>query len=128
MNFSKRQVTLGILVISLIFGLYKMLDFKINKEPDCVFNNRKDASELIYTDHARCRMECRFVKRETVERIYREGTVNCHKSGRKEGDMRYALESHVKGGDLVRVIVEDEDDKHIVITVIRVDVKDQCSC
>ena len=63
-----------------------------------------------------------------VEAVYEDGSVNCEKSGPKDGDMRYALEKEDERGDVTRVIVEDEGGKHIVITVIRIGGEDQCEC
>lgn len=94
----------------------------------CTFPGRIDPQELVYVNHAKCRMECRQVPRKLVEEVYLEGSVNCGKSGPKNGDMRYALEKRDDRGDIIRLIIEVEDGEHIVITVIRLGQEDRCTC
>lgn len=127
MNKGWRNIILFLLAILVVFGIFNRL-FRPPGSPDCSFEDRKSPSELIYTNHARCRMGCRFIDRDLVERVYQYGDVNCEKSGPNKGDMRYALELEDDKGEMIRVIIEDEDDKHIVITVIRLRFDDQCDC
>ena len=96
----------------------------------CAFDDRRDVSELVYSNHARCRMGCRDVPRNLVEKVYQKGEVNCKKSHEERGDMRYALEMKDSGGERIRVViaVDDEEDKHVVVTVIRLDRDDRCEC
>lgn len=131
MRFSSRTRNIVLAVLVALLAIFRLVNWKggeSEKDFKCAFENRKAASELVYTHHARCRMDCRSVNQSLVEQVYRQGEVNCDKSGPKEGDMRYALEMEDRKGDLIRLIVEDEADKHIVITVIRLDFEDRCEC
>lgn len=108
--------------------LYRIAD-QASEEPNiCRFTQRGDVDELVYVDHARCRMRCRSVDQRTVERVYRDGVVNCRKSNYKDGKPRYALEKRDDRGDKIRVIVEDDEGQHIIVTVIRLGQGDHCSC
>ena len=40
----------------------------------------RNASELYFTKHARCRMKCRHITQAEVKEILAEGTVNYNKS------------------------------------------------
>ncbi len=118
------------LVLIVVIPLIAIYHWNPNSElvRRCNLNDRKDPAELEYVAHARCRMECRGVSEEWVEKVYKKGRVNCKKSGPVRGDMRWALEMDDDIGDRIRVVVEEENGKHIVITVIRLGREDRCSC
>ena len=125
--FRSRKWAWLIILIVFAFGLWRVL------QPGpptytCDFNDRIDPTELVYVEHASCRMECRESSQRWVERVYAQGRVNCRKSGPKDGDMRYALEMEDDRGDRLRIIVEVEGSEHIVITVIRLGGRDKCAC
>jgi Domain of unknown function (DUF4258) len=120
----------GILLLAILaFAIWKIAD-QSSGEPslDCDWRDRKPVQELVYVDHARCRMGCRDIDQSLVEDVYLNGEVNCAKSSVKDGNRRYALEKRDARGDKIRVIVEDDDGRHVIITVIRLDRDDKCSC
>ena len=96
----------------------------------CEFPQRIPVKSLRYVEHAKCRMDCRRVPKSLVEEVYREGKVNCRKSGTESGAPRWALEYRDPGNsDLIRLVVEEENPgKHTVITVIRLDRQFSCDC
>jgi hypothetical protein len=97
----------------------------------CEFSERFSPNALAYSRHARCRMDCRDISEDLVEQVYREGSLNCGKSdpaGAKDGNPRYALEMEDGSRGRVRIIVGDDHNEHVIITVIRLDEKDNCSC
>jgi hypothetical protein len=95
---------------------------------DCNWTERVPVAELVYVAHARCRMACRDIDAQLVEQVYLHGEVNCKKSSVKGGKHRYALEQEDKQGDRIRIIVEDDEGKHVIVTVIRLDRDDKCIC
>jgi Domain of unknown function (DUF4258) len=97
-------------------------------ESDCNWTERVPVEELVYVSHARCRMACRDIDAQLVEQVYLHGEVNCKKSSVKDGKHRYALEQDDNQGDRIRIIVEDDDGKHVIVTVIRLDRDDKCTC
>jgi hypothetical protein len=99
-----------------------------NPGDTCRFEQRDQVDELIYVDHARCRMKCREINAALVEDVYLHGQVNCNKGSVKNGKARYALEKRDQRGDMIRVIIEDDDGQHVVITAIRLDRDDKCAC
>lgn len=124
------QATLILLVLA--FSAFKFFGPQINLSGEnnstCEFSNRIHANDLIYVEHAKCRMRCREIDKSLVEEVYLNGTVNCKKSTVNKGNNRYALEAKDNRGDMIRVIIEDDNGKHVVITAIRLDRSDKCSC
>jgi len=86
-------------------------------------------SYIEYTEHAKCRMECRHISREEVEEIMKDGNINCNKS---DVDARpcpaYALEGITKDDQRVRIVFGQCDEKTKVITVIDLNTDWTCHC
>lgn len=129
MRKNRRLLQSLLLLLLAVYLLYRVS----NRNPGdggnhCSFDDRVAVSELIYVAHARCRMKCRDVNQRMVEKVYLEGSINCEKSSHKDDKPRYALEKRDDRGDKIRVIVEDDDGKHVIITVIRLGKNDRCTC
>src|SRR5262245_43779097 len=86
-------------------------------------------SYIEYTEHARCRMECRHSSQEEVEEIMRDGRINYNKT---EVDAKpcpaYALEGVTKDHQRVRIVFGQCNQKTKVITVIDLDTEWSCHC
>lgn len=104
------------------------LDFYGHRPQTCELHFHHDPSELLLTEHARCRMACRDIDRGTLEDTYQNGELNCDKSGMRDGSYRYAVEKRDHKGDIIRIILVEENNHHKVITAIRLDKPDQCEC
>lgn len=117
-------------VLLLILGIAIWRIGKVvgNPSNNCEFNNRDQVQQLVYVAHARCRMNCRDISPGLVEQVYLEGKVNCKKSSVVKGNSRYALELRDERGDVIRIIVEDDHGKHVIVTAIRLDKPDKCTC
>ena len=114
-------------------GVFLAMSYKYCFDEDipCQFNDRDKVDELVYSRHARCRMDCRKFSEDLIEKVYLGGTVNCEKSGPKDGEMRYALEMNdPANGDRLRLIIADDegDNEHVVVTAIRLDREFECYC
>jgi hypothetical protein len=109
-----------------------------NHGPRSAPDNGSDASDdvidrhpgkLIYTKHARCRMDCRHIDEAEVEDILAKGRINYRKSepaGRP--DPKYALEGATRDGQQVRIIFAPAKRGMVVITVIDLDTDWSCNC
>jgi hypothetical protein len=89
--------------------------------------------KLIYTKHARCRMECREISEEEVEYVLANGTINEQKSQEENEEAdghcpTYALEGNTKDGQHVRVVFGACDKITKVITTIDLGVDHACNC
>ena len=82
-----------------------------------------------YTEHAKCRMECRKISQREVEEIMRDGTINYKKSNvRGRPCPTYALEGVTSDNQRVRIVFGQCDLKTKVVTCIDLDTDWQCHC
>lgn len=130
----RKQVRLvqAILLILIVATAAYQWWIKPGRQADiCAFDQRDKVQSLRYVEHAQCRMACRDIDRDLVEEVYLEGALNCAKSdpkGKRGGNPRFALEKEDGPRGRVRIIVEDDHGKHVIITVIRLDKEDHCEC
>jgi hypothetical protein len=112
-------------------------------KPDVSNNKRKDPasdvnrdrgfdrriSYLEYSNHAKCRMQCRKISQAEVEQIMQEGNINYKKSDLQNARCpRYALEGVTKDDQKVRIVFAQCDNKTEVVTVIDLDTEWNCDC
>lgn len=86
-------------------------------------------SFLEYSNHARCRMQCRYITQEEVKEIMREGKINYYKSDIKNARCpRYAVEGITADKQKVRIVFAQCNEKTNVVTVIDLDTDWSCDC
>jgi Domain of unknown function (DUF4258) len=86
-------------------------------------------SYLQYSNHAKCRMECRHITQEEVEETMRDGQINYKKSDVKNARCpRYALEDVTKDNQHVRIVFAQCNNYTEVVTVIDLDTEWTCDC
>lgn len=84
---------------------------------------------LVYTKHARCRMDCRQISEAEVAEILVEGTINYSKSEPKaRPDPKYALEGTSLDGQKLRIVFAPDHGKLVVITAIDLGKEWPCQC
>lgn len=89
--------------------------------------------KVIYTKHARCRMDCRDITEEEVEYILSEGKINEAKSNEYDDEAKgqcptYALEGQTNDGQEVRIIFGACKKITKVITAIDLREEHECNC
>jgi hypothetical protein len=97
-----------------------------NNISDDDFNRSVD--HIIYSKHARCRMECRHINEDEVKEILKDGKVNERKI---ETDIRgktYPLEGIAEGHHLRIVFAPKGNDAVEVVTCIDLDTDWTCDC
>ncbi len=102
-----------------------------NQDPDVNRNRGFDrrVSFIEYTEHAKCRMECRKISQSEVEEIMRGGKINYSKSDVKEKPCpTYALEGITHDNQRVRIVFAQCDFKTKVVTTIDLDTDWECIC
>lgn len=88
-----------------------------------------EKAELVYTKHARCRMDCRHITEAEVDQVLHEGKVNESKSDPlSKPNRRFAYEGTTGDGQHVRLIVTVDKGKVVVITVIDLGKEWPCNC
>jgi hypothetical protein len=86
-------------------------------------------SYLEYTQHAKCRMDCRQISQSEVEEIMRDGKINYSKSNVNASPCpAYAVEGVTHDDQRVRIVYGQCDQKTKVITVIDLDKEWSCHC
>lgn len=86
-------------------------------------------SKIIYSKHARCRMDCRHIDESEVKEILETGTLNSAKIETSEKGTSYPLEGKTHDGQRVRIVfAPKEDGTTVVVTVIDLDTDFSCSC
>ncbi len=120
---------------SIAWGLKKC------KESSQVYPDRNITTEsgdwrhhkIIYTKHARCRMECREITEEEVEFILANGVINESRSREENEEAEghcptYALEGNTKDGQHVRVVFGACEKITKVVTAIDLNQEHVCNC
>ena len=102
------------------------------KESESVNRDRgfdRRISYLEYSNHAKCRMDCRHINQSEVEEIMQDGKINYNKSDLKNARCpRYALEGITTDDQRVRIVFAQCNNKTEVVTVIDLETDWPCSC
>ncbi len=86
-------------------------------------------SYLQYSNHAKCRMQCRHISQVEVEEIMEEGKINYNKSDLKNARCpRYAVEGITKDDQRVRIVYAQCNESTTVVTVIDLNTDWSCDC
>ncbi|HLK28031.1 MAG TPA: DUF4258 domain-containing protein [Puia sp.] len=89
----------------------------------------RHADHLIYTHHARCRMDCRHITETEVREVLEKGEIDYKKSEPDaKPDPKYALEAYTNEGQHLRIIFAPSQRGLVVITCIELGVEWQCDC
>lgn len=93
---------------------------KVGYAGKSVHDLRNPQAEYYFTQHARCRMECRRITQAEVKEVVMKGKINYRKSSlNASGGPRYALEGITsKDRQHIRVIVTPRKKHLTIITVI----------
>lgn len=86
-------------------------------------------STLEYTQHAKCRMQCRHISQNDINDIMRTGEINYAKSNVQDAPCpTYALQGYSNDGQHLRVIFAQCQTKTKVITCYDLEKDFECHC
>jgi hypothetical protein len=86
-------------------------------------------SYLVYTNHAKCRMDCRHISQNDIKEIMRTGEINYRKSNVDETPCPvYAVQGYTTEHEHLRVIFGQCDQSTKVITCYNLDEEPECHC
>lgn len=88
----------------------------------------RNASQIIYSRHAKCRMDCRHIDAAEIREILAHGTVNQRKIEKDDRGTTYPLEGTVNKHHLRVVFAPKGQDAVEVVTCIDLDTEWQCDC
>jgi len=131
-NSAKATLIVILLTVVLFARLYKGQIFSTNIP--AISGNHQSIIDpntpLIYTRHARCRMECRHISEEDIREVLREGYINEAKSKQEPGKCpAYAIEEdRHKDGVRLRIVFAKCDHETKVVTCIDRDHEFECDC
>lgn len=109
-------------------------DNRKKSDPASEKNNRergfdRRVSYLEYSEHARCRMQCRRISKAEVEEIMQNGKINYAKSDLQNARCpRYAVEGITRDDQRVRIVYAQCNEKTVVVTVIDLETDYTCDC
>lgn len=83
---------------------------------------------LIFTKHARCRMECRHIDETEVKEILEDGVINYKKVEEDDRGKSYPLEGFTHDKQHVRIVFAPKRNDLVVVTVIDLERDWPCDC
>jgi len=86
----------------------------------------RNADNIIYTKHARCRMECRRITEGEVKEILQTGKVVANKIEETARGKTYPLDGRTKEDKMVRIVVAPKKSDLVIVTVIDLDTDWPC--
>ena len=86
------------------------------------------SGKIVYSKHARCRMDCRKISEEEIKEVLQEGVVNHGKSEPELDSPRYALEDVTQDGQKVRIVIALEKNVAVLVTCIDLEKEWPCNC
>ena len=101
-------------------------DISIPVITDEPFN--RNTHNIIYSKHARCRMDCRHIDEAEVMEILQNGKLNVDKIEEDSRGKRYPLEGKTHDNQNVRIVFAPKQEELVVITVIDLDKEWECNC
>ena len=128
-----KVILVVVLLMAVLFArLYKGHGDRI---PDTAYSTDHQSiidpnTDLIYTKHARCRMDCRHISEADIREVLREGHINEAKSQQNESPCpTYAIEEdRHKDGVRLRIVFAKCDHETKVVTCIDRDHEYECDC
>lgn len=128
-----KNIWLFVLIIGgvLLFQYLTKEDGVLNlqQQGENYVNSLLTDEELVYTKHAKCRMDCRTISKSEVEDILENGSVNWEKTRKDDKPCpSYALEGKTKDGQTVRIVFADCKNATKVVTTIDLENEYDCYC
>ncbi len=88
----------------------------------------RNINNIVYSKHARCRMNCRFIDESEVKEILQDGVLNEDKIEVSAKGKSYPLEGRTHDGQRVRIVFAPQGEKLVVVTVIDLEKDYKCDC
>lgn len=88
----------------------------------------RNIQKIIYSKHARCRMDCRHIDESEVKEILQNGKLNYDKIEEDDRGKTYPLEGVTHDKQKVRIVFAPKQDEIVVVTVIDLDTEWTCNC
>jgi len=129
MKLSNRQKS-QVFSVLLILAMIGITVFQ-NQRKETSFEDFKEDTEkeIYYTRHAKCRMDCRYISKEEINFIRKNGNINYRKSNKEDQPCpTIAKEGRSKDGQMLRVVFAECDTETKVVTAIDLENEYKCNC
>lgn len=88
----------------------------------------RNTTNLVFSKHAKCRMDCRKIDESEVREILRSGTINYKKIQSDKRGKTYPVEGYTHDKQHVRIVFAPKDNGLVVVTVIDLGTEWACDC
>ena len=99
-----------------------------NEKTDEAAGFNRNTDKLIFSKHAKCRMDCRKIDESEVREILKSGTINYSKIQSDKRGKTYPVEGYTHDKQHVRIVFAPKDDGLVVVTVIDLGTEWTCDC
>ena len=99
-----------------------------DKKPDEVEGFDRNTTNLVFSKHAKCRMDCRHIDESEVREILKSGEINYKKIQSDKRGKTYPVEGYTHDKQHVRIVFAPKDDGLVVVTVIDLGTEWTCDC
>lgn len=99
-----------------------------DEKQETVEGFNRNTENLIFSKHAKCRMDCRKIDESEIRQILKTGTINFKKIQHDKRGKTYPVEGFTHDKQHVRIVFAPKDDGLVVVTVIDLDTAWTCDC
>lgn len=100
----------------------------VEDKAEAVEGFNRNAALIIFSKHARCRMECRKIDESEVKAILKNGVINQEKIQRDKRGKTFPVEGYTRDNQHVRIVFAPKGEGLVVVTVIDLDTEWKCDC
>lgn len=99
-----------------------------DENPGEIDGFNRNTENLIFSKHARCRMDCRKIDEAEVKAILKNGIINHKKIQSDKRGKTYPVEGYTDDRQHVRIVFAPKDDGLVVVTLIDLETEWKCDC
>jgi hypothetical protein len=99
-----------------------------DEKQETVEGFNRNTEKLIFSKHAKCRMDCRKIDESEIREILKNGTINYKKIQNDKRGKTYPVEGFTRDKQHVRIVFAPKDDGLVVVTVIDLGTEWACDC
>ena len=99
-----------------------------DEKPDEVEGFNRNTNNIIFSKHAKCRMDCREIDESEVKEILKSGRINYKKIQSDKRGKTYPVEGYTHDKQHVRIVFAPKGDGLVVVTVIDLETEWTCDC
>ena len=108
----------------------KPVHIPVNIEKPVTGNDpfNRNITNIVYSKHAICRMNCRHIDESEVKEVLQKGEVNYNKIEESPKGRSFPLEAVTHDRQHVRIVFAPHENELVVVTVIDLDKEWPCDC